>query len=84
MRKFGWTVASFFLAALVASSSRSVFAGDDCCTLLQRRVAVLEKKLAVLESAITVSAGSVTIRGTTVTIKADGEIKLVGAKISQN
>lgn len=84
MRRVAWTVVSFVLGVLVATSIQSAFASGDCCTLLQRRVEVLEKKIAVLESAITVSSGSVTIRGTTITVKANGELKLLGAKISQN
>lgn len=84
MRTLAWTSVSFLLGAVVATSLQAAFAGDDCCTLLQRRVEVLEKKVAALESVITVSNGSVTIRGTTVTIKADSELKLKGARISHN
>lgn len=57
---------------------------DSNVAALEKKIVDLDRRLNALEAVIKISGSSVNIEGTDITIKAFSELKLKGAKITQN
>jgi hypothetical protein len=57
---------------------------DPEAAALEKKVAEIQKRLDALETVIRISGSSVSIEAHDITIKASGDLRLKGARVTQN